>query len=44
MTITIEEVIEQIPPWKNKTIEITPLSGGLTNTNYRVSAGGGPAK
>lgn len=36
MTITIEEVVEGIPDWFEKNVEITPLSGGLTNTNYQV--------
>src|SRR5215203_5460103 len=32
----IEEVVTQIPEWKNKKIGITPLSGGLTNSNFKV--------
>jgi len=42
MSISIEEVIECIAQWKNKAIEITSLSGGLTNHNYRVSVDGEP--
>jgi thiamine kinase-like enzyme len=42
MTITIEEVVKQIDLWNNKTIEITHLSGGLTNTNFRVVVNGEP--
>ena len=32
----IEEAVAQIPDWKNKQVSITPLSGGLTNSNFRV--------
>ncbi|HEX2992906.1 MAG TPA: choline/ethanolamine kinase family protein [Anaerolineales bacterium] len=32
----IDEVVTKIPDWKNKDISITPLSGGLTNSNFRV--------
>jgi thiamine kinase-like enzyme len=42
MTITIEGVVSQIPDWDGKTIEISVLSGGLTNTNYRVQVAGEP--
>jgi thiamine kinase-like enzyme len=36
MTITIEQVVDRIGDWKGKSVNIHPLSGGLTNTNYRV--------
>ena len=36
MTISIEEVVRKIDDWKGKPVHIQPLSGGLTNTNYRV--------
>jgi thiamine kinase-like enzyme len=36
MTVTIEQVVENIADWRSKSVEIQPLSGGLTNTNYRV--------
>jgi thiamine kinase-like enzyme len=42
MSITIEQVVAQIPDWQGKRVEIRPLSGGLTNTNYRVEADGVP--
>ena len=38
----IEKVVTKIPDWKNKQISITPLSGGLTNSNFRVDVGGKP--
>ena len=38
----IEEVVEKIPDWKNKQISITPLSGGLTNSNFKVEVDGFP--
>jgi thiamine kinase-like enzyme len=39
---TIEEVIAKIEDWKEKSISIQPVSGGLTNTNYRVEVDGKP--
>jgi thiamine kinase-like enzyme len=42
MTVSIENVVSQIPAWQGKEIEITPLTGGLTNTNYRVVVDGLP--
>jgi thiamine kinase-like enzyme len=35
----IEEVITKIPDWDGKQISITPLSGGLTNSNFKVEVG-----
>jgi thiamine kinase-like enzyme len=32
----IEEAVAKIEDWKGKKISIQPLSGGLTNTNFRV--------
>jgi len=42
MTITIEEVVSKIQDWQGKRVEIQPLSGGLTNTNFRVTVEGEP--
>ncbi|MGH2521124.1 MAG: phosphotransferase [Anaerolineales bacterium] len=42
MTFTIEHIVERIPDWQNKSIAVHPLSGGLTNTNYRLEVGGTP--
>ena len=42
MTITIDEVIARIPAWKGRTVTVQPMSGGLTNTNYRVEIDGTP--
>jgi len=36
MTITIEQVIDKIDDWKGKNIQHKPLTGGLTNTNFKV--------
>jgi len=36
----IDEVVEKIEDWKGKEISIQPLSGGLTNTNYKVQVDG----
>ena len=38
----IEEVVTKIPDWKKKKVLIMPLSGGLTNSNFRVEVGGTP--
>ena len=40
MTVSIETVVARIPDWQGKRVEIKPLSGGLTNTNYRVDVDG----
>ena len=32
----IEDAVSKIEDWKGKNISIQPLSGGLTNTNYKV--------
>lgn len=42
MTATVEQVVSSIHAWRGKQIEIQPLSGGLTNTNYRVEIDGMP--
>lgn len=39
---TIEQVTAKIPDWKKKKISITQLSGGLTNSNYKVQVNGIP--
>ncbi|HSF79617.1 MAG TPA: choline/ethanolamine kinase family protein [Anaerolineales bacterium] len=36
MPVAIQETIRSIPDWQGKTVKFSPLSGGLTNTNYRV--------
>ena len=38
----IEEVVSKIEDWQGKDISIQPLSGGLTNTNFRVTVDGTP--
>lgn len=42
MSISIEQVIDQIPGWAGQSLTIAPLSGGLTNTIYRVDVDGVP--
>jgi thiamine kinase-like enzyme len=39
MSISIEEVIERIPSWKDKELRYEPLGGGITNHNYTVYIG-----
>jgi thiamine kinase-like enzyme len=36
----IEEVVAKIEDWKGKNVSVQPLSGGLTNTNYKVEVDG----
>ena len=36
MPIIFADAIEELPAWKGKVKKISPLSGGLTNTNYLV--------
>jgi thiamine kinase-like enzyme len=38
----IEEVVNKIEDWKGKNISIQPLSGGLTNSNFKVEVDGLP--
>ena len=38
----IEEVVAKLDDWKGKDISIQHLSGGLTNTNYKVTVDGTP--
>ena len=40
--VNIEQVIDRIPHWNGKEVVVRPLSGGLTNTNYRVEVDGTP--
>ncbi len=39
---SIEEVIAAIPAWAGRRIDATPITGGLTNHNYRVEVDGAP--
>jgi len=38
----IEDVVLKIGDWKGKSVTIQPLSGGLTNTNFKVEVDGVP--
>jgi thiamine kinase-like enzyme len=38
----IDEVINKIPDWAGKDVSITSLSGGLTNSNFKVEVDGTP--
>jgi thiamine kinase-like enzyme len=38
----IDEVVSKIEDWKGKSVSIHPLSGGLTNTNFKVEVDGVP--
>ena len=41
MTV-IEEAVAKIEDWRGRSISIQPLSGGLTNSNYKVDVDGTP--
>lgn len=38
----IEDAVSKIGEWKGKNVSVAPLSGGLTNTNYKVTVDGTP--
>lgn len=38
----IDEVVEKIEDWKGKSVSTQPISGGLTNTNFKVIVDGNP--
>ncbi len=38
----IAQLLPRLTTFQNKTLTVTPISGGLTNTNYRVDADGVP--
>jgi len=38
----IEDAVAKIEDWKGKEVSIEPLSGGLTNTNFKVTVDGTP--
>jgi thiamine kinase-like enzyme len=41
MSLTLDEAIARVPGWVGRSdIKVTPLSGGITNSNYRVDLGG----
>jgi len=40
MAITINEVIELVSEWHEKEISIEPLTGGLTNSNFKIVVNG----
>ena len=42
MTITIEEVVQQIDAWRGKPLDIQEMPGGITNENFRVAVDGHP--
>lgn len=38
--MTIDEIVERVELWRGQEVSVSPLSGGLTNDNYLVEAGG----
>ena len=39
---SIDQAVAQIPEWRDRPIEIQPLGGGLTNSNFLVRVDGAP--
>ncbi len=42
MTLTIDQVASLLPSWQGRRVNVQPISGGLTNTNFRVEVDGTP--
>ena len=41
MALTVDEAIARVPQWANADdLKTSPLSGGITNSNFRVDTGG----
>ncbi len=41
MVLTVEEAISRVPEWAHAAnLTVTPLGGGITNSNYRIDVGG----
>ena len=41
MALTVDEAITRVPMWANASdLQISTLGGGITNSNFRVDAGG----
>ena len=41
MVLALEEAIARVPHWAGASdLKVTPLSGGITNRNYRINVGG----
>jgi len=39
--VTLDEVIARVPSWHGaRTVQVTPLAGGITNENHRVGVDG----
>ena len=36
----IQKLIELVPAWRGREVVVSPLSGGLTNRNYRIDSAG----
>ena len=41
MTSPIDDILQRIPQWHGRTdLQVSPLSGGITNRNFRIEVGG----
>lgn len=37
--MTINQILARMPGWADQTVQVEPLSGGITNQNYKVTVG-----
>jgi len=41
MRTAVDDILQRIPQWHGRTdLQVSPLSGGMTNQNYRIDVGG----
>lgn len=40
MSSSLDSILARVPPWRGKTLTTSPLTGGITNRNYRVEVEG----
>ncbi len=40
MDKNIQSLLDTVPDWKDRPAEVSPLSGGITNQNFRVDVDG----
>jgi thiamine kinase-like enzyme len=38
--MNLDDALARVPHWAGKSLQVTPLGGGITNQNYRVEVGG----
>jgi thiamine kinase-like enzyme len=40
VAVAVEDVVQRMDGWRGRAVTVRPLTGGLTNRNYRVDVGG----